>query len=177
MLYYLKKDLNTKRQGRGHSWLVLGSQHSDECYECVCGCVCVPDLQGQCWSEQSVSNSANLSRVSPNQLNHCDVPQVQSTLSMLRTGKINWSIRLAFRSSVIDFYADKKPEHSSFHGGYKTNLNQSGHREHQGCNNRLLAWSIKDNLQSKVSFTFSLSLCRMMWMQSLKLRMLTHLFA
>lgn len=52
-------------------------------HECVRVCVSVPDLQGQSRREKPVADSANLSWISPNQLNDGDVSQVQSTLSGL----------------------------------------------------------------------------------------------
>lgn len=50
---------------------------------CLCVCERVPELQSQSWRQQHVSNSTNLCRVSPNQLNYRHMPQVQSTLSVL----------------------------------------------------------------------------------------------
>lgn len=43
----------------------------------------VPELQGQSWRKQVVSNPAHLCRVSPDQLDYCHMSQVQATLSLL----------------------------------------------------------------------------------------------
>lgn len=71
----------------------------------------VPELQGQSWWENPVPDPSNLSRVSPDQLDHRHMSQVQSTLSVLFPQKH----RLKLNSYGIK---EKTKEHNSNNRGH-----------------------------------------------------------
>lgn len=85
--------------------------------------VCGPQLQGQPWRQQPVSDPADLCWVSPDQLNHSHVSQVKATLSVLFTHKMQRQIynviKCVIKMEWNTFSCDRFPrgrEKKSQHG-------------------------------------------------------------